>query len=87
MTTSGPDPYGDFSFEEVGGEVPPAPSATASDPAPDEGPTKSRDRIVLGDPGGYSDEATQILGMTRSAQASIGKGNDNGLGRTLHQRA
>jgi hypothetical protein len=34
---NGPDPYGDFSFEEVGGEVVAAPSATPSRPVPTNG--------------------------------------------------
>ncbi|MET0994125.1 MAG: hypothetical protein ABWY20_08605 [Mycobacterium sp.] len=63
MTTSGPDPYGDFSFEEVGGEVPPAPSATASDPVPDEGRTEYEIESSSAT-GGYSDEATDSEGMT-----------------------
>ena len=35
--SNGPDPYGDFSFEEVGGEAVAEPSRTASRSAPTEG--------------------------------------------------
>ena len=65
MSTSGPDPYGDFSFEEVGGEVPPPPSATASDPVPDEGPTEYEIESPSAT-GGYSegDEIADSEGMT-----------------------
>lgn len=40
MTTSDADLYGNFSFEEAGGDAPAAPNPTASNPTPDGGETE-----------------------------------------------
>lgn len=62
--TSGPDPHGDFSFEEVGGPAVAAPTATAKSPVSDDDEVTEHELSVTGPDTGQSAEPTEIEGMT-----------------------
>lgn len=61
-----PDPYGDFSFEEVGGEAVAAPRETASNSAPTEGDETEYwpEAAPVGAESKQGADATEIEGVT-----------------------
>jgi hypothetical protein len=72
--SNGPDPYGDFSFEEVGGEAVAAPSKTASRSAPTEGKETEHWPEAARTSREFAADATDIEGITPFAASFVRRG-------------